>query len=109
MRIFCQFATFALARQPALVNELVVFHEPDKNTRKYPRHGDLIKIVISPDLERLSSAATFLNLAKCLSQPNVDLGVLYRTSQKIFCQVSNEFLEFWKERLDWDHFQSPTF
>ena len=59
---FGQFAPVALPCQPALVDEVVVFHEPDEDAGQHPRHGDLIEIVFPPFLVALGDAASVLDL-----------------------------------------------
>ena len=76
VRILGQLPPLALTGQPALVDQVVVFHEPHEDAGQHPRHGHLIQIVLPPDLIRLGGAAALLDLLECLPQPGVDLGVL---------------------------------
>ena len=40
-----------VAGQPAFVDEVVVLHEADEDAGQHPGHGDLIEVVVPPDLE----------------------------------------------------------
>jgi hypothetical protein len=51
---------------------MIVFHETHEDTGQDPRHGNLVEIILSPDLERLSGAAPSFDLVKRIPQPGID-------------------------------------
>ena len=62
VRVLGQLPPLALPGQPALVDEVVVFHEPHEDAGQHPRHRHLIEVVLPPDLKRLGGAAALLDL-----------------------------------------------
>ena len=76
VRVLGQLAPLALPGQPALVDQAVVLHEPHEDAGQHPRHGDLIEVVLPPDLNAWAVSAALLDLLERLPQPGVDLGVL---------------------------------
>ena len=93
VRVLGQLAALALPGQPAFVDQVVVFHEPHEDAGQHPRHGDLIEIVVPPDLERLGRAAPSFDLVERLPQPGVDLGVARGTGEQVLGQFGDELLE----------------
>ncbi len=81
VRILRQLPAFTFASQPAFLDQMVVFKEPDKSTGQYPRHGDLIEIILAPDFKGLGGAASFFNLMECFLQPYINLGIAAGASQ----------------------------
>ena len=86
--------------QPALVDQVVVFHEAHEDAGQHPRHGDLIEIVLSPNLERLGGAPALFDLLEGVPQPGIDLVVLLGTGEQILVQCGDEVLEIREQRLD---------
>ena len=84
VRVFGLLASVAFTGQPALVDQMVVFHEPHEHTAQHPRHGNLIEIVLPPDFKRIRRASTFLNLRIRFPQTGIDLGTGRTAGLQIF-------------------------
>ena len=94
VRILGQLAALAFPGQPAFVDQMIVFHEPNEDAGQHPRHGHLIEIIVPPDFKGLGSAAPSFDLVERFPQSGIDLGIARGAGQQVLGQVSDEFPKF---------------
>ncbi len=103
MRVLGQPPPLAFTRQPAFVDQSVVFHEPHEDRGQDPRHGHLIEVVIPPSFKRLSGPPPLLDLLKRLPKPRIDPVVAGGPDEQIISQSGHKFSEIRKQDLDINH------